>query len=307
LFTAIRAVTLVLAPLVPFITEEIWQNAIRPFSQGAAESVHLEFWPTENVRWRDDKLLERTTVVRAVIRSALRLRKDAKMRVRQPLRALYVVGGDAVRQAIEEQLEVVASELNVKEIVFLDDVLALEEEVPALDFRRAGPVLRTELGAVAVRVKEIDEDERAVVTAAVRQGKPVRLAGQDVDLPPEIFVFERRPRAGFILNEQRAGEAVVAFDARLDEDLLAEGTARDLIRHIQVFRRDAGLEVSRRIALGLVATDPEVQRAIDQFRDMIAREVLADTVLRASVEEPTAETKLRLRGKDVAITLSPTP
>lgn len=307
LFSALRTVTLVLSPLVPFITEEVWQNVIRPFSADAAESVHLELWPAENSTWSDDRILERTAVVRTVVRAALRLRADARLRVRQPLRALYVIGDEAVRQAVEEQLNIVAGELNVKQIVFLEDLSAIEEESVALDFRRAGPVLRTEFAAVAKRMKEIEEDEQAAAIAAIRRNEPVRLAGWNIDLPPEIFVFERHPRAGFIFGEQRSGQPTVALDARLNDQLVDEGTARDLIRQVQVLRRDSQFEVSRRIALTLTTSDSETQRAIDRFRDMISREVLADEVSQAVAEDPAAKKTVTLRGNEVVIAIRPLP
>ncbi|MGH3888243.1 MAG: isoleucine--tRNA ligase [Pseudonocardiaceae bacterium] len=305
LFAALRTVTLVLAPLVPFITEEVWQNAIRPFSAGVAESVHLELWPSGQPTWYDDQVLVRTAAVRAVVRAALRLRADSGLRVRQPLRALYIVGDDAVRQAVEEQLNVVASELNVKQIVFLEDLSVIEEESLTLDFRLAGPVLRTESAAIAERVKGIEGSERTAAISAIRRNEPVRLSGWTIDLPPEIFVFERRPRAGFIFGERRSGQPVVALDARIDDELVDEGTARDLIRQIQVLRRDSQFEVSRRIALGLFTGDPDMQRAIDRFWGMIAREVLADEALPELAEEAVVKKVFMLRGKEVVIEIRP--
>ncbi len=139
LFVALRAVTLVLAPIVPFVTEELWQQVIRPFADDAAESVHHALWPVAPAAWHDDDLLDATRTVRTVISSSLRLREEAKLRVRQPLPALTIVADEAARAALLQQQETILAELNVKRVEFADDLSALEEDHLALDFtpRRA--------------------------------------------------------------------------------------------------------------------------------------------------------------------------
>jgi isoleucyl-tRNA synthetase len=274
LFAALRAAILVLAPIVPFVTEELWQQVIRPFEADAAESVHHASWPTVTDAWRDAPLLEATRTVRSVISSALRLREESRMRVRQPLPAVTLVADADSRAALAAQEETIAAELNVKSVVFASDLAALEEDHLALDFKRAGPRLRGELDATRGQIEELTDDERAEAIEAIRTGRSVRLPGWTEDLPPELFTVERRPATGVQLAETPNG-VVVALDTRLDDDLRHEGWARDVVRHVQTLRKDAGLEVTDRIRLWLQVDDAELRAAIERHLDSIAAEALA--------------------------------
>ncbi|MGH8978743.1 MAG: isoleucine--tRNA ligase [Acidimicrobiia bacterium] len=276
LFEALRAVTLVLAPIVPFITDELWQVVVRPFDEDAEASVHHARWPVAAEAWRDEALLEATRTVRAVISSALRLREEAKLRVRQPLPAVTIVASPEARAALEAQQETIATELNVKRVEFADELSALEEDHLALDFKRAGPVLRTQLDAVSGQIDELSDEERAAAIEAINLGRSVRLPGWTEDLPAEIFVSERHPAHGVRTVETPDG-VVVALDTRLDDALVHEGWARDVIRHVQTLRKDAGLEVTDRIRLWL-QVDSTLRDAVEIHLDTIAAEVLANNV-----------------------------
>ena len=303
LFEAIRAVTLVLAPIVPFVTDELWQGVVRPFDDTAEASVHHARWPEAPGQWRDDELLESTRTVRSVISTALRLREEARQRVRQPLPAVTIVAPEDLRAAIEEQQETVATELNVKRVEFADDLSDLEEDHLALDFRKAGPVLRKQLDAVSSEIEELSDAERDGAIDAIRNGQSVRLPGWTEDLPPEIFVFERHPAHGVSTAETPTG-IVVALDTRLDDDLIREGWARDIIRHVQVLRRDAGLEVTDRIVIGLDTVDAELLTAIETHRDTIAAEVLANEVALVGLAGDPASRDFEIAGRPLTATLT---
>jgi isoleucyl-tRNA synthetase len=293
LFAALRAVTLVLAPIVPFVTEELWQQVIRPFADDAAESVHHALWPVAPAEWHDDELLDATRTVRTVISTSLRLREEAKLRVRQPLPALTIVADEAARAALLQQQETILAELNVKRVEFAADLSALEEDHLALDFKRAGPVLRTQLDAVSGEIDELSDDDRAAAIDSITSGRSVRLPGWTDDLPSEIFVFERHPAHG-VRTAEVAGGIVVALDTRLDDELIHEGWARDVIRHVQTLRKDADLDVTDRIRLWLEIDDDALRAAVQTHLDTIAAEVLANaTELDAGpAEAPRREFKI---------------
>jgi isoleucyl-tRNA synthetase len=287
LFEALRAVILVLAPIVPFITDELWHEAIRPFAPEAPESVHHARWPEVRASWRDADLLEATRAVRGVISTALRLREESRLRVRQPLPSLTIVAEGETRLDLARQQDTMAAELNVKRMIFADDLSDLEEDHLALDFRRAGPVLRNQLHATKGQIEELDDDERAAAIDAIRNGQSVRLSGWTEDLPPEIFTFERHPAHGVKAAETPTG-IVVALDTRLDDDLVREGWARDVIRHVQELRKTAALQVSDRIELGLRTDGPELRAALETHLDTIAAEVLATAVVLGTLPDAAA-------------------
>ena len=301
LFVALRAATLVLAPIVPFVTEALWQQVIRKFSPEGAEtpeSVHHALWPETLAAWRDEELLEATRSVRAVISTALRLREEAKLRVRQPLPSVTIVAEPETRAALAAQQETIATELNVKRVEFAEDLAALEEDHLALDFRRAGPVLRNQLGATNSELEELSDADRADAIESIRSGRSVRLPGWTDDLPPEIFTFERHPAHGVKTAETQSG-IVIALDTRLDDALIHEGWARDIIRNVQTLRREAGLEVSDRIHLGLQIEDTELRDAAEAHLETIASEVLATDVTFDALPDPLATREFKLAGATV--------
>jgi isoleucyl-tRNA synthetase len=302
LFEALRAAILVLAPIVPFITEELWQQVVRPFAPDPLESVHHARWPETRAAWRDSELLDATRAVRGVISTALRLREESQLRVRQPLPSLTIVAEGEVRIALEQQRDTIASELNVKRVEFADDLSELEEDSLALDFRRAGPVLRNQLDAANGQIQELTDEERAAALVAIRNGQSVRLPGWTADLPPDIFTFERHPASGVKVAETPTG-IVVALDTRLDDALIHEGWARDLIRHAQELRKSAGLNVSDRIRLGVEIADAELRAAMQTHLYTINAEVLALDTTFDALADATASREFKIAGKPVRATL----
>jgi isoleucyl-tRNA synthetase len=224
------------------------------------------------------------------------------LRVRQPLPAVTIVADDAVRAALDAQQATVATELNVKRVEFAADLSALEEDHLALDFRRAGPVLKNQLDAAKGQVQELSDDERSAAIEAIRNGQSVRLPGWTEDLPPEIFTFERHPAHG-VRTAETPGGVVVALDTRLDDDLIHEGWARDVIRHVQELRKSAGLDVSDRIRLGLQVDDRELRAAVETHLDTITAEVLATETTFGDLDAEASTREFAIATKPVTASL----
>jgi isoleucyl-tRNA synthetase len=235
LHAGLRSAALALAPVTPFLAEEIWQNAVRPLLPEAAESVHHARWPEPPAAWRDEGLLQRAETVRKTITLALRLREKAKLRVRQPLAALYVRSDGAARQALQEQSSLLQSELNVKEVKFLE-------------------------------------------------------AGQ---ASPEGFPSDAE------------GGLAVALDTTLTDALRREGLARDLVRKLQILRKESGLSITQRIELGLSTEDAELKQAIQDHRDHIMEELLAVRLEDKPLPNGDARQDLVLAGAALSATLRP--
>ena len=303
LHQALQAVVKVLAPITPFITEEIWQNAVRPLVAGAPESIHHADWPAAPPAWADPGLLERTALVRRAISRALHLREDADIRVRQPLRALLVHGPEEAVRALQEQLPVVLSELNVKEVRFLADTAALYVPKLALNLRTAGPILRGDMGKVKGLLEGVCAADMAKMVAKFDAGQPCRIAGHEADLPPSVFTREQAMAPG--LQVATEGEVTLALDTAIDEALELEGLARDLVRHLQVLRKDAGLEVTQRVELGLATSSAKLRQAVAAHHEHIAEELLAVRLLDADLDGAATRKELDICGQPVAAALRP--
>jgi isoleucyl-tRNA synthetase len=262
--TCLLTVAKLLAPLCPFIADEIYDNL-----DGTLESVHLCDFPTGGAR--DEVLEDAMALARETVRLGLAARGKAKIKVRQPLSAAVVVADGREREAIERLAHIVRDELNVREVRF---VAAAEElgsyEVKA-NYRTLGPLFGRDMPLAAEAIAALDP---AVVAAALRQGAPVVIAvgGREHTLATGDVILTMRPPEGY--SVEREGAHAVALDLDIDEDLRAEGFAREIVHTVQNTRRNAGLQVEDRIELTL-GGDPALVAAAEAHREHIASETLA--------------------------------
>ena len=303
LFHALKTAVQVLSPIAPFITEEIWQNAVQPLDLKAPISVHLSDWPQAPEFWADPKLLESTAVVRRVIGLAMHLREKAGIRVRQPLRALRVKCTEEAVRALKDQLATVQAELNIKEIKFISDTNSLYVPRLVLDIRTAGPALRGDRGKVKALLEGASPETMALLVALFDQGRPLRIPGHEADLPPTVFIKENAMAPGLEVVED--GEFTLALDMTIDEALEQEGLARDVVRHLQVLRKEAGLEVTQRIELGLSTASPQLRAAITQHKKHIMDELLAVELHEDGLKDPAAKKEIEICGHLLTAALRP--
>jgi isoleucyl-tRNA synthetase len=301
LLAALRSTVQALAPIIPFVTEHIWQNAVRGLDPNAAESVHHAEWPPIPEEWRNASLLRRTETVRGVIKPALKLRSQASIRVRQPLQALHVVCPPDKRQAVEEQSVMIQSELNVKEVRFAADSTAFFRRALKADWRAAGAHLRREVGRFREVFESLDEETREALAAHIQDNGQVRVPGFDQPVPADLFRLEQEPDPRYGVAEE--GDVLVALDLEIPPALKREGMVRDLVRNLQVFRKDAGLSVSQRIELGLATESTELREAIRDHREYIMDELLAVKLEDGALDSFQAETIVTVEGKSVRATM----
>ncbi|MBR5681612.1 MAG: class I tRNA ligase family protein, partial [Clostridia bacterium] len=167
LFNAINACTLIMAPIIPFMTEEIWQKLTRRVLPGAALSVHLADWPKPLEGFEDDGVLQQTADAREIIAVALKLRNEHQIKVRQPLSKLYLSCDDAEMAKIAVFEKSILDELNIKELVHVSDPAVLEDSYLALNFRAAGAVLKQNVNKMKQALEAATADEMAAYVAAV--------------------------------------------------------------------------------------------------------------------------------------------
>ena len=301
LLAALRSTVLVLAPIVPFVTEEIWRNVVRSFDAKAPESVHHEDWPQVPAAWRDDALLERTETVRGVIALGLKLRSQANIRIRQPLRTVFVVCKARTQEAVREQMPMVQTELNVKEVKIAGDPAMFHTSHLVLDLKAAGAHLRADLDKVKALFKQLSPELMTPLVAKFDAGEEISFPGHDAALPAGLFRKEQSVRAGFSLASE--GEMTVALDLTITDDLKREGLARDLVRNLQVMRKESGLALTDRIELGLSTESEELRSAIVEYQTYIQDELLAVELVHDALPSPTARAELTIGAQPVVATL----
>jgi isoleucyl-tRNA synthetase len=258
LHTVLEVVSRVAAPLLPLTTEAVWRGLT------GERSVHLTDWPSVSDLPADDALVAAMDRVRAVCSAALSLRKSARLRVRLPLASLLVAAVDA--PVLEPFVDLIADEVNAKTVSLTTDVAEHGHFELVVNARAAGPRLGGDVQKVirAVKAGEWSTVDGTVLAAGIEL------------LPGE---YERRLVATDrgATTELPGGSGLVVLDTDVTPELAAEGLARDLIRVVQQARREAGLDVSDRIALVVAALD-EVVAAARTHESFIAGETLADSV-----------------------------
>ncbi len=265
--TCLVTVCKLLAPFTPFIADEIYDNL-----DGSEQSVHLEDWPA--VGERDQRLEFAMATVRETVRLGLAARGQAKLKVRQPLRAAVVVAAGAEREAIERLSDVVLDELNVKTLRYVSQADELGSYEVKPNYRALGPRFGKQMPKVAAAVAALEPGH---VASALRDGRHVAIAvdGHDHELGEDDLLLAMRPLEGYQL--EREGSHAVALELELDAELHREMLAREIVHAVQSARKGAGLEVEDRIEL-MLGGDAELLDAARAFERYLAAETLALSV-----------------------------
>jgi isoleucyl-tRNA synthetase len=271
LHECLYVVTLLMAPITPFITERVWQDLFASTSVELPESVHLAAWPKVDGSLVDDELGRQMSLTRRLVELGRAARADAKVRTRQPLRRALVATSAHARLSEELRREV-ADELNVGTLEPLSTAGADLVDFSAKgNFRALGKRFgkRTPLVANAIAAADaaglaatLEVDGRATVT----------VEGEDVEVLSDEVIVSERPREGWsVVNEQ--GETV-ALDLELTPELMRAGVAREVVRMVQEARKNSGFDVSDRITLVWQA-DGDTAESLREHAGLVADEVLA--------------------------------
>ncbi|HVJ22199.1 MAG TPA: class I tRNA ligase family protein, partial [Polyangiaceae bacterium] len=258
----------VLAPFMPFLTETIYQRFVRPVEAGAPESVHFCDYPRANSELIEPALEERMAIVRNVVGLARKVREEHKLKVRQPLAKLTVAHRDAyVREAVMSSKALIMEEINVKALEVSADESAFATISVKPNFKALGK-------RVGPKMKEISaalQGWGAAEVARLEAGDAITVAGEALGLNDVLLQRSSKGESAVATD----GGITVALDTHLDDALRREGIAREFISLMQNARKDAGFEVSDRIALGWSCSDEFVAQALREHADAIAREILA--------------------------------
>ena len=253
----------VAAPFTPFIAEEIYRNL-----KGASDpdSVHLCDFPTANSAARDLDLEKRMADVQAAVELGRRLRADNDLKVRQPLSALKLAGGDV--KGLEELIE---DELNVKSVVFVADETDLCDVSYKANFKTLGKKCGAKMKAVA---------------AAIAAAKSVPFDCEGFTITADDVLVTRSPKAGLVVASE--GAIVVGLETALTPELVAEGLAREFVSHVQSMRKEADFEVTQRISL-TVEADDETKAALEAHLDYVKNETLTTAFAFAATDAEAVE------------------
>jgi isoleucyl-tRNA synthetase len=300
LYTALVTVAKLLAPSMPFLAEELYQNLVRSVDEAAPESVHLVPWPTALPEMIDESLNRDMELVMRLVSLGHSARQKANRKVRQPLaEAAFSVGNAIERRAVETYADLFMDELNVKKVRLLDSATeAIAHTVKPLP-KQLGQKYGNKFPAIQKAIMAMNAEEAA---HALLQGEPLPLQvdGDSYRVLPEEVEVKALAREGFAVAEEGAYVAALVTD--LTPELIQEGLAREFVRRVQDLRKSAELEVADRIEL-FVEASPGLLSAIETHRDYVTTETLTSSLVFGSPPDDASRVEDTFDGENVRVAL----
>ncbi len=285
LFYAIKSITGIMAPIIPFITETVWQKFIKRYSDETAVSIFLTEYPTvpASLDVVDEKILVDVENAREMISLGLKLRNEKQIKIRQPLPAIYVKANEANTGAKETFGGIIKSELNVGDIVLLDNTSSLEANFLTVNFKVAGRVLKNRANDVKAHLATLDAETQQALSNDVMAGKALSFESLGLsDIEPDVFTVNSSAKENMAIYKNN--DEFVALDTTISEALQRAGILRDIIRQCQVFRKSAGFDVSDRINVSFTTDSELIKSIIDEKKDQLTHDLLAEIKAPANVE-----------------------
>lgn len=267
LYTVVFQLSKVAAPFVPFISDAIYQD-LR--TKKDPISVHLCDFPSCDATWRDVVLEEEMASVQTAVSMGHALRKEHKLKVRQPLPKVHLISSDSqVIKLLKGQEKLILDELNVKSVEYHSDEKGFVEVSIKANFktlgRRAGPLMKKVQAAIL-----------ALDPSALDGGSyELDLDGEKFSITPEDVLIDRKVKEGSVAATE--GAMTIALDTTLDDALRLEGLAREIVNKVNTQRRNMQFEVTDRVKM-VIDTTPHVRKCFEEYRDTIVHEVLASEV-----------------------------
>jgi len=261
------------SPFAPFISEELYLNLNLTTGKEAFESVHLTDYP--KVIFNDKELEDKMDIAQRVVSITRSMRAKTNLKVRQPLRKIMIAVDVTKRDAVHKMSDVILEEVNIKELVILEDDSEIVNKSAKPNFKSIGPKYGKKVNQIANAIRLFDKNQ----IAKLEKGENVSLNIDNVEysiMREDAEIVSTEIKGWFVESEEGV---TVAIDTELTDDLLSEGLAREFVNRVQNMRKDAGFEVIDRIAIRFTG-DEKITDSVISFKDYIANEVLADTMMR---------------------------
>ena len=272
LYTALVEISKAAAPMIPFMTEDIYQNLVRNIDKNAPESIHLCDFPTVKEEWIDKELEDNMERVLDIVVMGRACRNESNIKNRQPIGQMYVKAGFDLPDFYKD---IIADELNVKNVEFTDDVRNFTTYVFKPQLKTVGPKYGKQQGAIRSYLAGLDGN--AAMDELEAQGALKFIAGDvEVELTKEDLLIEMTQMEGYVSQNDHG--ITVVMDTNLTPELLEEGFVREIISKIQTMRKEAGFEVMDKINIYVDKNDKVIE-ILQRNKEEITSEVLANEVI----------------------------
>ncbi|MCR5119961.1 MAG: isoleucine--tRNA ligase [Lachnospiraceae bacterium] len=292
LYTALVTISKAAAPMIPFMTEQIYQNLVVSVDASAKESIHLCDYPEVNQAFIDKKLEEQMDAVLKVKTIGLAARNAANIKSRQPIGKMYVKAPFTME---DSYVAVVKDELNVKEVVFTDDVREFTSYTFKPQLKTVGPRYGKQLKGIQEYLANVDGNS-AMDTLKSEGALKFEVNGSEVELKEEDLLISMAQKEGYATEAD--GDVTVIMDTNLTDELVEEGYVNEIISKLQNMRKDSGFEVMDRIVFSLTGNE-KLAEVVKKNADSIATKVLANEIL-YNEDVPGAK-EMNINGENVNI------
>jgi isoleucyl-tRNA synthetase len=300
LYTALVTVAKLIAPAMPFLAEELYQNLVRSIDETAPESVHLAEWPAVMEEFIDESLNRDMNLVMKIVSLGHSARQKANRKVRQPLAAAaFSVGTAAERKALMNNIDTIADELNVKEVRLLDSATEAVSHTVKPFSKQLGQKYGNKFPAIQKAILSMNAEE---VASTFMAGKtlPVKVGDETLEITAEEVEVKAQAKSGFAVAEDGAYVAALVTD--LTPELIGEGLAREFVRRVQDLRKTADLDVVDRIEL-YVEASATLKSAIEKHEDYIKSETLTTKLSFAAAPDGSSVVEDGFEGEKVKVGL----
>ena len=297
LYTCLKDISLASAPMIPFMTEEIYQNMVRSVDKTAPESIHLCDFPVVNESFIDKKLEDDMDELLKIVVHGRACRNTANIKNRQPIGQMYI---KAEHELDEMYVSIIEDELNVKKATFTEDVSAFTSYSFKPQLRTVGPKYGKFLGGIQKALAGLDGN---AAYAELKANGVIKLPEVDasIELAEEDLLISMAQTEGFVADGDNY--VTVVLDTNLTEELLEEGFVREIVSKIQTMRKEADFEVMDRITVSYESSD-KIKNVFEANKKVIAGEVLADEIASGVGGENEAYTKeWNINGEKVTLSV----
>ncbi|MBQ7469630.1 MAG: isoleucine--tRNA ligase [Pseudobutyrivibrio sp.] len=297
LYTCLKDISLASAPMIPFMTEEIYQNMVRSVDKTAPESIHLCDFPVVNESFIDKKLEDDMDELLKIVVHGRACRNTANIKNRQPIGQMYI---KAEHELDEMYVSIIEDELNVKKATFTEDVSAFTSYSFKPQLRTVGPKYGKFLGGIQKALAGLDGNS---AYAELKANGVIKLPEVDasIELAEEDLLISMAQTEGFVADGDNY--VTVVLDTNLTEELLEEGFVREIVSKIQTMRKEADFEVMDRITVSYESSD-KIKNVFEANKEGIAGEVLADEITSGVGGENEAYTKeWNINGEKVTLSV----
>ena len=274
LYTCLETVAKLMSPIAPFYADKLYMDLVTATGRDNVVSVHLAKFPEYREEMIDKELEVRMQMAQDVTSMVLALRRKVNIKVRQPLQCIMIPVVDEEQRAhIEAVKALIMSEVNVKDIKFVDGAAGVLVKKVKCDFKKMGPKFGKQMKAVAAAVAEMSQD--AIAELEKNGSYTLQLNGTDVLVEAtDVEIFSEDIPGWLVANE---GKLTVALDVTVTEELRREGIARELVNRIQNIRKSSGLEITDKIKITL-SKNQQTDDAVNEYKDYICNQVLGTSL-----------------------------